>query len=99
MADAQAPVLGVMVTGQYLFDAPGKPWDDRGGERRTPHDVNLRVGPTVVRVEYDSQDDAQAAVGAAIAGDTISVVVFPRIGGPRGASSQCFLVYGGQRGR
>jgi hypothetical protein len=88
---------GYYVRGQVVGAGPGKAWGS-GETKRQPYNVTLLVGRRTVDVEYQSEEAANAALVAAGAseGAPLLLRVFPRLGGPREHTAQCFIVYGGE---
>lgn len=68
---------GVFLTGEFL-SVNEREWTDREGNTRLSYNVKLLVGDTVMTVGYRAEEDVQAAIGAAVRGDTITVGVYVR---------------------
>lgn len=72
---------GFSLVGEFLSIKPGKEWEDRSGATRRPYNLSVLVGERVIKVEYNDEDSALAAVPGAEKGDGIVLPVFVRAKG------------------
>lgn len=85
---------GVLVAGEFLSLSQGKPWTDDKNEVHTPVNATVLVGDRTIRVEFQTADDAEAAVGQTQRGERLVLPVF--VQSPKGTT---FVFYRGRRAR
>jgi hypothetical protein len=80
---AEAPAVsgqGVFLAGELFSVAPSKPYTKRDGTRVEPFTVAVAVGASLIRVEYETEGEATAAIRGAMKGDQVVIPVW--VNGP-----------------